>query len=69
MNCVLPLVRRALLATLLLARGRPRLCTGNEIGKRRQGKHNAWNQYSPTGRLDWKAAKTALQTLAKQAWT
>jgi len=49
-------VRRALLATLLLARGTPMLCAGDEFGNSQQGNNNAWNQDNPTGWLGWEGA-------------
>jgi isoamylase len=50
-------VRRALLATLLLAAGTPMLLAGDELGHSQQGNNNAWNQDNPLGWLDWAAAQ------------
>jgi glycogen operon protein len=46
-------VRRALLATLLLAQGTPMLLAGDEIGHSQQGNNNAYGQDNPTSWLDW----------------
>jgi glycogen operon protein len=46
-------VRRSLLATLLLAQGTPMLLAGDEFGNSQQGNNNAYNQDNPTGWLDW----------------
>jgi hypothetical protein len=53
-------VRRALLATLLLAQGTPMLNAGDEIANSQQGNNNAWNQDNPTGWLDWAHADDGL---------
>ncbi len=53
-------VRRALLATLLLAQGTPMLLAGDEIGNSQQGNNNAYNQDNPTGWLDWAQADADL---------
>jgi glycogen operon protein len=50
-------VRRAMVATLLLAQGTPMLCAGDEIGNSQQGNNNAYCQDNPTGWLDWTAAE------------
>ena len=49
-------VRRALLATLLLAQGTPMLNAGDEFGNSQGGNNNAYCQDNPTGWLDWSAA-------------
>ena len=46
-------VRRAMLATLLLAQGTPMLCAGDELGNSQGGNNNAYCQDNPTGWLDW----------------
>ncbi|MFZ5637583.1 MAG: glycogen debranching protein GlgX [Pseudomonadota bacterium] len=46
-------VRRALLATALLAQGTPMLCAGDEFGNSQRGNNNAYCQDNPTGWLDW----------------
>ncbi len=46
-------VRRALLATTLLAQGTPMLCAGDEFGNSQRGNNNAYCQDNPTGWLDW----------------
>ena len=53
-------VRRALLATLLLAQGTPMLLAGDEFGNSQQGNNNAYNQDNPTGWLDWAHADAGL---------
>ncbi len=54
-------VRRAMLATLLLAQGTPMLCAGDEIAHSQQGNNNAYNQDNPTTWFDWSRADRALQ--------
>ncbi|MBI5258428.1 MAG: glycogen debranching protein GlgX [Burkholderiales bacterium] len=49
-------VRRAMMATLVLAQGTPMLCAGDEIGNSQQGNNNAYCQDNPTGWLDWPQA-------------
>lgn len=53
-------VRRAMLATLLLAQGTPMLNAGDEIGNSQGGNNNAYCQDNPTGWLDWPEADTGL---------
>jgi glycogen operon protein len=53
-------VRRALLATLLLAQGTPMLGAGDEFGNSQGGNNNAYNQDNPTGWLDWTNADQGL---------
>jgi glycogen operon protein len=48
-------VRRALLATALLAQGTPMLCAGDECGNSQRGNNNAYCQDNPTGWIDWSA--------------
>lgn len=50
-------VRRAMLATTLLAQGTPMLCAGDEVGNSQQGNNNAYCQDNPTGWLDWSASE------------
>jgi glycogen operon protein len=50
-------VRRAMLATLLLAQGTPMLCAGDEIGNSQGGNNNAYCQDNPVGWLDWATAE------------
>ncbi len=56
--------QRALLATLLLARGTPMLAMGMELGHTQHGNNNAYAQDNETTWLDWAAADPALA-----AWT
>jgi isoamylase len=51
-------VRRAMLATLALARGTPMFLAGDEFANSQQGNNNAWNQDNPIGWLAWPAADT-----------
>ncbi|PWS34704.1 4-alpha-glucanotransferase [Falsiroseomonas bella] len=46
---------RALLATLLVARGKPMLAMGDEAGRSQGGNNNAYAQDNPTSWLDWAA--------------
>ena len=52
-------VRRALLATVLLAQGTPMLCAGDEFGNSQRGNNNAYCQDNATGWLDWPASSDA----------
>jgi glycogen debranching enzyme GlgX/4-alpha-glucanotransferase len=52
--------QRALLATLLLARGTPMLAMGAEFGHSQGGNNNAYVQDNPTSWLDWAAADARL---------
>jgi glycogen debranching enzyme GlgX/4-alpha-glucanotransferase len=56
--------QRALLATLLLARGTPMLTMGSEFGQSQSGNNNAYAQDNPAAWLDWDAADNELI-----AWT
>jgi glycogen debranching enzyme GlgX/4-alpha-glucanotransferase len=56
--------QRALLATLLLARGTPMLAMGSELGQTQRGNNNAYAQDNATAWLDWDAADAGLL-----AWT
>lgn len=48
-------VRRALLATALLAQGTPMLCAGDEFGNSQRGNNNAYCQDNAVGWLDWQS--------------
>ena len=52
--------QRALLATLLLARGTPMLAMGSELGHSQGGNNNAYAQDNAVIWLDWAAADPAL---------
>ncbi len=52
---------RALLATLLLARGVPMLSMGDELGRTQQGNNNAYCQDNALSWVDWAAADTGLR--------
>jgi glycogen operon protein len=56
--------QRALLATLILARGTPMLTMGSEFGHSQGGNNNAYAQDNPSVWLDWAAADAGLL-----AWT
>jgi glycogen debranching enzyme GlgX len=56
-------VRRALLATTLLAQGTPMLCAGDEFGNSQQGNNNAYCQDNPIGWLDWSATGGAFDDI------
>ncbi len=56
--------QRALLATLLLARGTPMLGMGSEFGHSQGGNNNAYAQDNATAWVDWAAADAGLL-----AWT
>lgn len=59
-------VRKAMLATLLLAQGTPMLLGGDELGNSQQGNNNAYCQDNPISWLDWSAAERSLtQFVAK----
>jgi glycogen operon protein len=51
---------RALLATLLAARGTPMLSMGDEAGRSQQGNNNAWCQDGPISWFDWADADAGL---------
>jgi glycogen debranching enzyme GlgX len=51
---------RALLATLLLARGTPMLAMGDEAGRSQGGNNNAYAQDNPTTWFDWAGADAGL---------
>lgn len=53
-------VRRALLATLLLAQGTPMLLAGDELGRTQRGNNNAYCQDNPVSWFDWTQADTEL---------
>ena len=54
-------VRRALLATQLLAQGTPMLCAGDEMGNTQGGNNNAYCQDNAVGWLNWAQADKGLQ--------
>ncbi len=59
-------VRRAMLATLLLAQGTPMLCAGDEIGKTQRGNNNPWCQDNATSWLDWAQADSAMSAFVAE---
>ncbi len=60
-------VRRAMLATLLLAQGTPMLCAGDEIGKTQNGNNNAYCQDNALSWLDWSSADQPTLHFVQQA--
>jgi len=58
--------QRALLATLILARGTPMLAMGSEFGHSQGGNNNAYAQDNPTAWLDWASADAGLLAWARQ---
>ncbi|MDI4633634.1 glycogen debranching protein GlgX [Pelomonas sp. V22] len=59
-NQVRERVRRAMLATLMLAQGTPMLNAGDEIANSQQGNNNAYCQDNEIGWLNWDRADTGL---------
>jgi isoamylase len=53
-------LRRALVASMLVAQGTPMLLAGDEIGNSASGNNNAYCQDNPISWLDWSAADTEL---------
>jgi glycogen operon protein len=53
-------LKRALLATLLLAQGTPMLAAGDELGHSQQGNNNPYCQDNPITWIDWSAADIEL---------
>ncbi|MFG6459581.1 glycogen debranching protein GlgX [Roseateles sp. BYS96W] len=62
-------VRRAMLATLLLAQGTPMLCAGDEIANSQGGNNNAYCQDNETTWLNWARADDRLTGLVAAALT
>ncbi len=60
-NALRQRVRRAMMATLLLAQGTPMLCAGDEISNSQDGNNNAYCQDNPTGWLDWEHRDTEFE--------
>ena len=52
-------VKRAMLASLLLAHGTPMLLAGDELGRSQQGNNNAYCQDNEISWLDWRLAAAA----------
>ncbi len=61
--------QRALLATLLLARGTPMLSMGAELGHSQAGNNNAYAQDNELSWLDWARADEALLALVRRLVT
>ena len=62
-------VRRALLATVLLAQGTPMLTAGDEFGNSQGGNNNAYCQDNPLGWLSWAQADPSLQRFVREVLT
>jgi glycogen operon protein len=62
-------VRRALLATLLLAQGTPMIAAGDELGHTQHGNNNAYCQDNATTWLDWERADEDLIDFVGQVLT
>ncbi|MBT9493553.1 MAG: glycogen debranching protein GlgX [Paucibacter sp.] len=62
-------VRRAMLATLLLAQGTPMLCAGDEIGNSQGGNNNAYCQDNATTWLNWAEAEADTQAFVARLLT
>ena len=58
--------QRALLATLILARGTPMLTMGSEFGHSQDGNNNAYAQDNPIAWLDWASADAGLLDWTRQ---
>jgi isoamylase len=58
--------QRALLATLLIARGTPMLEMGSELGHSQSGNNNAYAQDNATTWLNWEAVDTQLLEFARR---
>lgn len=52
-------LKRALLATLLIAHGTPMLLAGDEFGQTQHGNNNVYGQDNPTAWLDWSLPESA----------
>ena len=60
-------LRRAMMATLLLAQGTPMLCAGDEIGRTQRGNNDAWCQDNDSTWLDWAAADASFCQFTAEA--
>jgi isoamylase len=58
--------QRALLATLLLARGTPMLAMGAELGHGQRGNNNAYAQDNETSWIDWDKADESFRAFAQR---
>jgi glycogen operon protein len=56
--------KRNLLATLLLSRGVPMICAGDEIGRSQRGNNNAYCQDNEVGWIDWAFGQDDAELLA-----
>jgi glycogen operon protein len=65
-NAVRQRVRRAMMATLLLAKGTPMLCAGDEISKTQRGNNNAYCQDNVLGWLDWATADNSFEAFVAE---
>ncbi|MDO5103098.1 MAG: glycogen debranching protein GlgX [Lautropia sp.] len=53
-------LKRAMMASLLLAQGTPMITAGDEISRTQQGNNNAYNQDNPISWLNWQAQDEAM---------
>lgn len=60
-------LQSAMLATLLLARGTPMLCAGDELGRSQQGNNNAYCHDDASNWLAWPAGEHRLSRLVAAA--
>ena len=60
-------LQRALLATLVLSRGVPMLCAGDELDRTQEGNNNAYCQDNETSWLNWSLTERARALLAYTA--
>jgi glycogen operon protein len=60
--------QRALLASLLLARGTPMLAMGSELGQTQGGNNNAYAQDNPTSWLAWEPPEAELAGMIGALW-
>ena len=58
--------QRALLATLMLARGTPMLAMGSELGQSQDGNNNAYAQDNATAWIDWTNGDHDLEAFCRQ---
>ncbi len=59
-------VRRAMMATLLLSKGTPMLCAGDEFGKTQNGNNNAYCQDNAVGWLNWASADSGFKAFVAE---
>jgi len=60
-------LRRAMIATTLLAQGTPLLCAGDEIGRSQRGNNHAWCHDDASTWLDWGGAEESFLQFTAEA--